>query len=80
MKSRMVFAFVGTAIASLLPGLVPDAQAGKRCSNAILDGGYGYTVTGTVNGQPFAATGRLAFDGKGKFRNVGLAPWVWRVC
>ncbi len=48
-----------------------DAQAG--CTVATLKGSYGYTVTGSLAGGPtpgpFAAVGRLTFDGAGNFQN-----------
>ncbi len=53
-------------------GIVPNAQAGedKECSNATLQGSFGFTVTGSnvdvppFNG-PFGQVGRQTFDGKG---------------
>src|SRR6267142_1073988 len=53
---------------------VPKLQAEKNthCSNASLQGGYGFLNTQTVvpAGTPFAALGRWNFDGKGKFTNT----------
>jgi hypothetical protein len=56
-------------------GIVPRAQAGedKECSKASLQGGFGYTATGTTLAPyvpppfagPFAEVGRQTFDGKG---------------
>jgi hypothetical protein len=54
-------------------GIVPGAQADehKECSNASLQGGFGFTSTGTLlalpapNAGPFAEIGRQTFDGKG---------------
>ena len=53
---------------------VPKLQAEKKadCSNASLQGGYGFLHGQTVvpAGTPFAALGRWNFDGKGKFTNT----------
>jgi len=58
-------------------GIVPRAQAGEQreCSNASLQGSFGYTSTGTLLASipglppplagPFAEVGRQTFDGKG---------------
>jgi hypothetical protein len=56
-------------------GIVPRAQAGevKGCSNATLQGSFGYTATGTLLptgapppfAGPFGEVGRQTFDGKG---------------
>ena len=55
-------------------GAVPELQAEKNtdCSNASLQGGYGFLNGQTVvpAGTPFAALGRWNFDGKGKFTNT----------
>ncbi len=49
--------------------LLPD-----RCNAATMRGSYGYTVIGTITtgpgAGPFAAVGRLNFDGLGTFTNV----------
>ena len=56
-------------------GLAPKARAweDKECSNATLQGSFGYTSTGTLLDTyvpppfagPFAEVGRQTFDGKG---------------
>jgi hypothetical protein len=56
-------------------GIVPKARAGqeKVCSNATLQGSFGYTATGTLlpasvsppYAGPYAEVGRQTFDGKG---------------
>ena len=54
-------------------GIVPRAQAGehRECSNASLQGSFGFTSTGTLlaipppNAGPFAEIGRQTFDGRG---------------
>jgi hypothetical protein len=55
--------------------VVAQEQSGKvkQCSNATLQGGFGYTSTGTLLASyapppfagPFAEVGRQTFDGKG---------------
>jgi hypothetical protein len=52
-------------------GGVRNAQA-AGCSNASLQGGYGFFVHATIlpAGTPRSIIGRLSFDGKGKFTNV----------
>src|ERR1700730_6529263 len=49
-------------------GAVPNAQAGQ-CSNASLEGAYGFFEAHTVvpAGTPFTVLGRFNFDGKGNF-------------
>lgn len=61
--------------AAFLLGIVPIAQAAehKECSNATLQGSFGYTATGTLLpaaapppfAGPFGEVGRQTFDGKG---------------
>jgi hypothetical protein len=55
-------------------GAVPELHAEKNtdCSNASLQGGYGFLDGQIVvpAGTPFAALGRWNFDGKGKFTNT----------
>jgi hypothetical protein len=53
-------------------GIVPGAQAEEReCSNASLQGSFGFTSTGTLlavpaaSVGPFAEVGRQTFDGRG---------------
>lgn len=50
----------------------PDERA--RCSVATLKASFGYTVTGSLAGGPsagpFAAVGRITFDGSGNFANI----------
>ena len=54
-------------------GILPRAQAGenRECSNASLQGSFGFTSTGTLLALPpplagpFAEIGRQTFDGRG---------------
>ena len=54
-------------------GILPRAQAGEHrgCSNASLQGSFGFTSTGTILALPpplagpFAEIGRQTFDGRG---------------
>jgi hypothetical protein len=71
--------FHGLAVlaAAAAVGLADDTWANQdqraRCTVATLKGSYGYTVTGALAGGPtpgpFAAVGRLTFDGAGNFQN-----------
>jgi hypothetical protein len=64
--------------AAALFALGDDASARQderaRCTVATLKGNFGYTVTGSLAGGPtpgpFAAVGRLTFDGSGNFQNI----------
>jgi hypothetical protein len=55
-------------------GAVPKLQAGKHegCSNASLQGGYGFHTGGIIlpAGTPSGHLGRWVFDGKGNFTNT----------
>ena len=59
-------------------GIASVAQADRdkhdECSVATLKGSFGYSVTGALaagpSAGPFAAVGRLSFDGMGNFKNV----------
>ena len=67
--------------AAFLLGIVPMAQAAepKECSNATLQGSFGYTSTGTLLPSfvpppfagPFGEVGRQTFDGKGNTEATG---------
>ena len=50
--------------AFLFPASVLEA-GDKACSTASLQGAFGYTVTGFSSTGPFAAVGRLVFNGSG---------------
>jgi hypothetical protein len=62
-------------------GIVPRAQAGeqRKCSNASLQGSFGFTSTGTLLALavppplvgPFGEVGRQIFDGKGNTDGTG---------
>jgi len=55
--------------ALLFLGIAPNLQAQASCSDATLNGSFGYTNTGTVlagpDAGPFGGVGRQTFDGKG---------------
>ena len=55
--------------ALLFLGIVPNVHAQPSCSNANLNGSFGYTNTGTIitgpDAGPFGGVGRQTFDGKG---------------
>jgi hypothetical protein len=62
---------LGTILAVMcIPG-VSSAQ-GRNCSNATLEGGYGFFVHAVVlpAGTPRAILGRFVFDGLGNFANT----------
>ena len=71
-----------SALSLLLSGLTAvicaaNPAAAQMCSNQTVKGSYGYTVTGTiVTSQgplvagPFAAVGRITFDGVGGVQTV----------
>jgi hypothetical protein len=62
--------FASTFVVGAVPAL--HAEKNKDCSNASLQGGYGFShgETAVPAGTPFAALGRWNFDGKGKFTNT----------
>ncbi len=66
--SLVVFASI------FLVGAVPRLQAGTNegCSNASLQGGYGFFVRATLLpvGTPRAILGRFSFDGNGNFSST----------
>ena len=70
MKRTVPIATFGIALAILsLLGTVPGAWAqDHQCSNASLDGSFGFTGTGTIfnpSASLFAQVGRQTFDGNG---------------
>ena len=79
MKRAMAPKTITTLLSGMFVlGIAATAQADNdrrdECSDATLKGSFGYTVTGAlVTGPfagPFAAVGRLTFDGRGNFENV----------
>ncbi len=62
--------FASTFVVGAVPEL--HAEKNKDCSNASLQGGYGFLHGQIVvpAGTPFAALGRWNFDGKGEFTNT----------
>jgi hypothetical protein len=75
MKKTIISAVVFASM--FVVGAVPNTQAGQ-CSNASLEGAYGFldghilvTVTAGVETQtPFAGLGRWNFDGRGNFTST----------
>ena len=74
MKRALAPTTSAIALAALFVlGIAPRAQAGdhRGCSNATLQGSFGFTSTGTLLALPaplagpFAEVGRQTFDGKG---------------
>lgn len=80
MKRTISFIALAGLIAALLvglslfqrhqPGIVPTAHAQETdahesCSNATLNGTYGFYRTGTTGAGPLAAVGLITFDGTG---------------
>jgi hypothetical protein len=68
MKKTIISAVVFASM--LVVGAVPNAQA-RQCSNASLEGAYGFLDVHTLvpAGTPFVGLGRWHFDGKGNFTN-----------
>ena len=66
-----MLATTGLSLAADGRGAVPNAQ-GRRCSNASLEGAYGFLDSHTLvpAGTPFTGLGRWNFDGKGNFTNT----------
>ncbi|MGI8988933.1 MAG: hypothetical protein ACR2I2_05010 [Bryobacteraceae bacterium] len=77
MKTR-IFAGALAAAAVMLAGPVAMMADENSCSVATIAGSFGYTVTGTINTPatpqlppgPFAAVGRLVFNGRGGLSTV----------
>ena len=70
---RIAKIFTIAAVTALGLGMVPRAHAEQPCSNATLQGSFGYTSTGTLLDSyvpppfagPFGEIGRQNFDGQG---------------
>lgn len=78
--SRRVFAGV---FALLLTGVLAAQPPQNSCSNRSTKGAYGYSCSGFVGGQPFAAYGIVTGDGKGQWNGYGsvslngtILPWT----
>ena len=69
MKKTIISAVVFASM--FVVGTVPNAKAGQ-CSNASLEGAYGFLDVHTLvpAGTPFVGLGRWHFDGKGNFTNT----------
>lgn len=67
---RTILSLIVFATIFLMPA-VPNAQA-RDCSNASLQGGYGFFVDAVIlpAGTPRAILGRFSFDGNGNFTNT----------
>jgi hypothetical protein len=71
--TTLVIAFATVFVLDILPSLRTGAQADERreCSNASLQGSFGFTSTGTLLALPaplagpFGEIGRQSFDGEG---------------
>lgn len=65
-RNRVSVLFVRALAVAMLLGLAPGIHAEDRsCSNASLNGSYGFYRTGTTGSGPLAAVGIISFDGKG---------------
>ncbi|HUI43126.1 MAG TPA: hypothetical protein VL523_14280 [Terriglobia bacterium] len=73
MRSNVKSAIATPFLASLIMlAMTSTARAGdKGCSNRTLSGSYGATLTGTVNGEPFAALDSVTSDGHGNITGTG---------
>jgi hypothetical protein len=69
MKKTIISAVVFASM--FVVGAVPNAQA-RQCSNASLEGSYGFLDGHTLvpAGTPSAGLGRWNFDGKGNFTST----------
>jgi hypothetical protein len=70
MKLRSISLEMVGLVSAVLLGIAPvthadDRDAGKACSNATLNGSYGFYRTGTTPTGPLASIGILFFDGNG---------------
>jgi hypothetical protein len=66
--------FASLAVLAVVTTAHADTDKQEECSVATLKGSFGYTVTGALvtesGAEPFAAVGRLTFDGAGNFENI----------
>ena len=69
MKKTIISAVVFASM--FVVGAVPNAQA-RQCSNASLEGAYGFLDGHALvpAGTPFAGLGRWSFDGRGNFTST----------
>jgi hypothetical protein len=76
MKNTLGRFLLGAAFATALGlSIASDAAAQDRpCSDATLNGAFGYTNTGSITAAPeagpFGGVGRQTFDGKGKTQAI----------
>jgi hypothetical protein len=71
MKSNMKPVVAAVAFVSLMALAMPTAAQAAKCSNATLSGTYEATLSGTVNGLPFAALDLVTADGNGNITATG---------
>jgi len=69
-QARLSLGLVMAIAVGLLVGVSPAVRAEERnadspCSNATLNGSYGFYRTGSTPAGPLVAIGLLSFDGKG---------------
>lgn len=69
----LVTVFASVWVLGVISTAYADTDKREGCSVTTLKGSYGYTVTGALvagpSAGPFAAVGRLVFDGRGTFEN-----------
>ncbi len=75
MKGTIISLVVLTSM--FIVGAAPNTQAqrNQECSNASLQGAYGFHLGGfrVPAGTPFEVLGRTSFDGRGNFTNTATA-------
>jgi hypothetical protein len=69
--SRLVTVAALLSAMSLLAMASNDAVALRKCSNRTLQGDYGSSLSGTVNGLPFTALNLVSADGNGNISGSG---------
>lgn len=83
MKHFGTKAFATVVLSALVAlGIPLSVQAQPSCSNATLNGSFGYTNTGTIlagpDAGPFGGVGRQTFDGKGNTEATASAQFITR--
>jgi len=79
--SRLVISCAGVLLLS--GATMAQKPSQNSCSNRSAQGSYGYSCSGFVGGQPFAANGIVTGDGKGQWKGYGtvslngtILPWT----